>query len=398
MRESPAPPAAGGDTKKSEDRILTTHAGSLPRPPALRDLLVSQDRGEAVDGAALARESEAAVRHVIRKQLEAGIDVGNDGEQPRVGFSTYPARRMRGFGGESKRRLALDLIDHPDYASRLSRQRSGTARITDAPQAVAEVAYTDLGPAVAECELFERCAGASPDGFTEPFMTAASPGVIATIMLDAHYGSHERYVRALAREMRKEYELIVSRGFVLQLDCPDLAMERARFFQDESLDGFLDAVALHVDAINDAVAAIPQDRVRLHLCWGNYDGPHTHDVPLEPLLPIVYRARVGALSLPLASPRHQHELRAFRRHPLPDGMLFLPGIIDSTTNVVEHPEVVADRIVAAVEAVGDRTRVLAGVDCGFGTFAGSQLVEESVVWAKLRTLREGADLATKRLW
>jgi 5-methyltetrahydropteroyltriglutamate--homocysteine methyltransferase len=359
---------------------------------------VRQDRGEAVDGAALARESEAAVRHVIRKQLESGIDVGNDGEQPRVGFSTYPARRMRGFGGESKRRLALDLIEHPDYASRLSRQRAGAARITDAPQAVAEVAYTDLGEAMAECELFHRCTSAERNRFAEPFMTAASPGVIATIMLDAHYGSHERYVRALAREMRKEYELIVSRGFVLQLDCPDLAMERTRFFQDESLDGFLDAVALHVDAINEAVTAIPKDRVRLHLCWGNYDGPHTHDVPLEPLLPIVYRARVGALSLPLASPRHQHELKVFRRHPLPDGMLFLPGVIDSTTNVVEHPEVVADRIVAAAEAVGDRTRILAGVDCGFGTFAGSQLVEESVVWAKLRTLREGADLATKRLW
>jgi 5-methyltetrahydropteroyltriglutamate--homocysteine methyltransferase len=359
---------------------------------------VRQDRGEAVDAAALAREAEAAVRHVIRKQLESGIDVGNDGEQPRVGFSTYPAKRMSGFGGESKRRLALDLIDHPDYTARLARQRAGAARISDAPQAVAEVAYTDLGEAVAECELFQKCADAERSAFAEPFMTAASPGVIATIMLDAHYGSHERYVRALAREMRKEYELIVSRGFVLQLDCPDLAMERARFFQDESLDGFLGAVALHVDAINEAITAIPPDRVRLHLCWGNYDGPHTHDVPLEPLLPIVYRARVGALSLPLASPRHQHELKAFRRHPLPDGMLFLPGVIDSTTNVVEHPEVVADRIVAAAEAVGDRTRVLAGVDCGFGTFAGSQLVEESVVWAKLRTLREGADLATKRLW
>jgi 5-methyltetrahydropteroyltriglutamate--homocysteine methyltransferase len=384
--------------KRSEHRILTTHTGSLPRPPALRDLLVRQDRGEAVDAALLAREAEAAVRHVVRKQLEAGIDVGNDGEQPRVGFSTYPARRMRGFGGASARRLARDIAEHPDYAARLSRQRTGAARINDAPQAVAEVAYTDLGEATAECELFRR--GLPPGGpeFAEPFMTAASPGVIATIMLDAHYGSHERYVRALAREMRKEYALIVERGFVLQLDCPDLAMERARFFQDETLDGFLGAVALHVDAINEAVTGIPRDRVRLHLCWGNYDGPHTHDVPLEPLLPIVYRARVGALSLPLASPRHQHELKAFRRHPLPDELLFIPGVIDSTTNVVEHPEVVADRITAAVEAVGDRTRVLAGVDCGFGTFAGSMLVEESVVWTKLRTLREGADLASRRLW
>jgi len=296
----------------------------------------------------------------------------------------------------SKRRLSRDIAEHPDYAARLSRQRAGAARINDAPQAVAEVAYTDLGEATAECELFRRAPGA--DKFPEAFMTAASPGVIATIMLDAFYGSHERYLKALAREMRREYEFIVSRGFVLQLDCPDLAMERARFFQDEPLEGFLTAVALHVDAINEAVAGLPRERIRLHLCWGNYDGPHTHDVPLEPLLPIVYRAKVGALSLPLASPRHQHELKAFRRHPLPDGMLFVPGVIDSTTNVVEHPEVVADRIVAVVEAIGDRSRVIAGVDCGFGTFAGSQLVEESVAWTKLRALREGADLATRRLW
>jgi 5-methyltetrahydropteroyltriglutamate--homocysteine methyltransferase len=382
--------------KSSERRILTTHVGSLPRTPALRDLLVRQDRGESVDPKELAREAEAAVRHVVRQQREAGIDVGNDGEQPRVGFSTYPAKRMRGFGGASKRRMSRDLAEHPDYAARLARLRTGAARINDAPQAVAEVAYTDLGEATAECELFDRAGGR--DGFAEPFMTAASPGVIATIMLDAYYGSHERYIRALAREMRKEYELIVARGFVLQLDCPDLAMERARFFQDESLDGFLAAVALHVDAINEAVANIPSDRVRLHLCWGNYDGPHTHDVPLEPLLPILYRARVGALSLPLASPRHQHELKAFRAHPLPPGMLFIPGVVDSTTHVVEHPEVVADRITSAVETIGDRTRVLASVDCGFGTFAGSQLVEESVVWKKLATLKEGADLATRRLW
>jgi 5-methyltetrahydropteroyltriglutamate--homocysteine methyltransferase len=305
---------------------------------------------------------------------------------------------MKGFGGASKRRLSQDIADHPDYMARLSRMRTGAARINDAPQAVAEVAYTDLTEATAECDLFARATAGADKTFAEPFMTAASPGVIATIMLDAYYGSHERYIRALAREMRREYELIVARGFVLQLDCPDLAMERVRFFQDEPMDRFLDAVALHIDAINEAIASIPPDRVRLHLCWGNYDGPHTHDVALEPLLPIIYRARVGALSLPLASPRHQHELKAFRRHPLPAGMLFLPGVIDSTTNVVEHPEVVADRITAAAEAIGDRTRVLASVDCGFGTFAGSQLVEESVVWTKLRALREGADLATKRLW
>ena len=384
--------------KRSEHRILTTHVGSLPRPPALRDLLVRLDRGEAVDAAALAREAEAGVSHVVKKQIEAGVDVGNDGEQPRVGFSTYPAKRMQGFGGASQRRMSRDIAEHPDYMARLARMRTGAARINDAPQAVAEVAYTDLGEATAECEMFQRCASAERTAFAEPFMTAASPGVIATIMLDAYYGSHERYIRALAREMRKEYELIVARGFVLQLDCPDLAMERARFFQDEPLDRFLDAVALHVDAINDALTAIPRDRVRLHLCWGNYDGPHTHDVPLEPLLPIIYRARVGALSLPLASPRHQHELKAFRRHPLPDGMLFLPGVIDSTTNVVEHPEVVADRICAYAGAVGEPTRIVACTDCGFSTFAGYVMVAPDVAWKKLEILAEGARLATERLF
>src|SRR5437773_4759023 len=201
--------------KRSEHRFLTTHVGSLPRPPALRDLLVQQDRGEAVDPAALAREAEAAVSHVVRKQLEAGVDVGNDGEQPRVGFSTYPARRMKGFGGASKRRMSRDMADHPDYLARLSRMRTGAARINDAPQAVAEVAYTDLAEASAECDLFARSTAGAARTCAEPFMTAASPGVIATIMLDAYYGSHERYIRALAREMRKEYELIVAHGFVL---------------------------------------------------------------------------------------------------------------------------------------------------------------------------------------
>ena len=229
-------------------------------------------------------------------------------------------------------------------------------------------------------------------------MTAVSPGTAATILLNAHYDSHERYVRALARELRKEYRLVHARGLVLQLDCPDLAMERARFFQDESLERFQAMVALHVDAINEAIEGIPRDRVRLHVCWGNYDGPHTHDVPLEAVLPLLYRARVGALSLPLAGPRHQHEYRVLERHPLPDGMLFLPGVIDTTTNVVEHPEVVAERIARAVEAVGDRTRVIASTDCGFGTFAGSENVAESVVWAKLAALVEGAALATGRLW
>ena len=383
---------------RSDSRILTTHVGSLPRPPALRDLLVRQDRGEPVEAAALDREVGAALARVITGQLEAGIDVGNNGEQPRAGFSTYVAGRMRGFGGTSRRELAQDLIDFPDYAELLARRRRDAARIADAPQAIAEIEYADLGPAVREIEQFVAETDGRPRRFAERFMTAASPGVIATILLSAHYGSHEQYITALAREMRKEYELIHARGLVLQLDCPDLAMERARFFRRDSLERFLQMVELHVEAINRAIAAIPPDRVRLHLCWGNYDGPHTHDVPLEAVLPIVTRARVGALSLPLANPRHQHEYAAFKNARLPSEFLLLPGVIDTTTNFVEHPEVVANRICEAVAAVGDRERVIASCDCGFGTFAGYELVANDVVWAKLKAAREGADIATRRLW
>ena len=383
---------------RSESRILTTHVGSLPRPPALRDLLVRQDRGEPVEAAALEREVGAALSRVVTGQLEVGIDIGNNGEQPRAGFSTYVAGRMRGFGGTSRRELAQDLIDFPDYAELLARRRRDAARIADAPQAIAEIEYADLTPAAREVDQFIAETDGRPRAFAERFMTAASPGVIATILLSAHYASHEQYIMALAREMRKEYELIHARGLVLQLDCPDLAMERARFFRRDSLDRFLQMVELHVEAINRAIAAIPPDRVRLHLCWGNYDGPHTHDVPLEAVLPIVLRARVGALSLPLANPRHQHEYRVLKQQRLPESWLLLPGVIDTTTNYVEHPEVVADRICAAVDALGDRSRVVASTDCGFGTFAGSEAVAHSVVWAKLAALTEGAAIATRRLW
>jgi len=383
--------------RKSDERILTTHVGSIPRNAALRDLLVKQDRGEAVDARELERQMDAAVRSVVARQREVGIDVGNDGEQPRAGFSTYVARRMRGFGGESKRPLSRDLIEFPDYAELLAFRRRAAARITNAPQAVAEISYDDLSEAAQECDLFAAATAAAPSPFVERFMTAVSPGTVATILLNAHYDSHERYIMALAREMRKEYELIHARGFVLQLDCPDLAMERARFFQHETVAQFVKTVELHIEAINQAIVNIPPDRVRLHLCWGNYDGPHVHDVALEAILPAVLRARVGALSWPLANPRHQHEYKILKRMGLPAHMLFLPGVIDTTTNYVEHPEVVADRIAQAVDAIGDRTRVLASTDCGFGTFAGSETCAESVVWAKLRALAEGAALASRRL-
>jgi len=382
----------------SDDRILTTHVGSIPRNAALRDLLVRQDRGEPIDERELEREVEAAVRTVVARQLEAGIDVGNDGEQPRAGFSTYVARRMRGFGGESKRLPSLDVIEFPDYGAMLDSRRRAAARIGNAPQALADIHYDDLGEAARECDVFARATQAAPGQFAERFMTAASPGIIATTMLNAYYDSHEKYVFALAREMKKEYELIVARGFVLQLDAPDLAMERVVLFKDKSLAEFQAIVEMHIAAINEALANIPRDRVRLHCCWGNYDGPHVHDVPVGDILPLLCQARVGGLSLEMANPRHQHEYAELKRRKLPDGMILLPGVLDSTNNYVEHPQVVANRICEAVDAVGDRTRVIASTDCGFGTFAGYELVASDVVWAKLKSAREGADIATRRLW
>jgi 5-methyltetrahydropteroyltriglutamate--homocysteine methyltransferase len=384
--------------RTSATRILTTHAGSLPRPAGLTELLRRQERGETIDEAELARQAETAIAAVVRKQLEVGIDIGNDGEQPRVAFHTYVARRMRGFGGGWVRPVRRDVSEFADFAAMWRTRQQSTARPQQTPQAIAEVEYTDLREAEQECDLFLRCTAAQPQQFTESFMTAAAPGIIATAMGNAYYDSHEHYVFAVAKQMQKEYELMHAKGFVLQLDCPDLAMERAMLFQDVPLERFQEVVETHIAALNLAIANIPPDRVRLHVCWGNSEGPHTHDVPLEAILPLLYKAQVGALSIELANPRHQHEYAVFKRYPLPDSMLFLPGVIDTTTNYVEHPEVVANRICQAVDAVGNRSRVIASTDCGFGTYVGWNLVAESVVWAKLRTLVEGAALASARLW
>ena len=383
---------------KSDSRILTTHVGSLPRNPTLTDLLLRQEQGQAFNAPELELAIERAVQYVVGKQLEAGIDIGNDGEQPRVGFQTYVPQRMRGFGGESKRPIPRDMREFPDYERLLQKKGIVRAKVFNAPQAVAELRYEDLSAVTKECELFRRGTESGSRKFSERFMTAASPGIIATTMLNAHYDSHEKYVFAIAREMKKEYEYIHRQGFVLQLDAPDLAMERTFLFQDRSLREFQDIVELHIAALNSAVEAIPAEQIRLHVCWGNYDGPHAYDVALEDILPLLYRAKVGALSIEMANPRHQHEHKAFEKHRLPDSMVLIPGVIDSTTNYVEHPEVIADRVGQTVRAIGDRTRVIAGADCGFGTFAAWELVAESVVWAKLKALSEGGRRATERLW
>ncbi len=382
----------------STDRILTTHVGSLPRSPTLTDLLIRQERDEAIDAALLARETRDAVGEVVRQQIAAGVDIINDGEQPRVGFQTYVPQRMKGFGGASNRPFSLDYAEFPGFAKAIAARFPRRSKVRDAPQAIAEVRYEDLTAAEEECTLFEAASAQHAGRYVERFMTAASPGIIATTMLNAYYDSHEKYVFALAREMKKEYELIVARGFVLQLDAPDLAMERVVLFKDKSLAEFQAIVEMHIAAINEALANIPRDRVRLHCCWGNYDGPHVHDVPVGDILPLLYQAQVGGLSLEMANPRHQHEYAELKRQKLPAGMILLPGVLDSTTNYVEHPEVVANRICEAVAAVGDRTRVIASTDCGFGTFAGYEFVAPEVVWAKFAAAAEGARIATKRLW
>jgi 5-methyltetrahydropteroyltriglutamate--homocysteine methyltransferase len=384
--------------KKSDARILTTHAGSLPRNPALSELLIRQEQGEAVDLAELERQAASAVQHVIQKQTDAGVDIGNDGEQPRIGFQTYVPQRMRGFGGESKRPTPQDMREFPDFMAIMQKRQMARAKVFNAPQAVSEVVYEDLSKVQNECTLFRYCLDQASQPFVEPFMTAASPGIICTTMLNAYYDSHERYVFAVAEQMRKEYEYIHSQGFILQLDAPDLAMERTFLYQDNSTQEFQKIVEVHIAAMNHAIENIPRDRVRLHVCWGNYDGPHNHDVPLADILPILYQAKVGALSLEMSNPRHQHEYKVFKRYKLPASMILIPGVIDSTTNYIEPAEVVADRICQVVDVIGDRTRVIAGSDCGFGTFAGWEMVAEGVVWEKLRACSEGARLATQRLW
>ncbi len=383
--------------RRSTDRILTTHVGSLPRDPKLSDLLIRQEAGEAVDQAEIDRLSDLAVRHVVKQQLASGVDIVNDGEQPRVGFQTYVPQRMKGFGGESKRPRSRDWTDFPGYAEFMARHMPRRSKVTNAPQAIADVVYEDLGPAKEEIKLFQSALKDLAKPPVETFMTAAAPGIIATTMLNAHYDTHEAYVFALARQMKKEYELI-ARDFILQIDSPDLALERTVLFQDKTNAEFVAIAEMHVAALNEALAGIPRDRVRLHCCWGNNEGPHTHDIPLAEVLPVLCEAKVGALSIEFANPRHQHEYAALKKAKLPSEFILLPGVIDTTTNFVEHPEVVANRICEAVDAVGDRSRVIASCDCGFGTFAGYELVAYDVVWAKLKACREGADIATRRLW
>jgi len=378
----------------STDRILVSHVGSLPRPEHLSDLLIRQEAGEAIDAAELAAEVERATAHVIAKQAAAGVDIGNDGEQSRVGFQTYVPRCMCGFGGESKRPPARDQIEFPSFVRQTAMRFPHSARVANAPAALSEVRYVDGAPIKQDATRLERM-GTS---FSECFMTAPSPGIVATTMINQHYDSHEAYLTALAQALSHEYRAIHDAGMVLQIDAPDLAMERHRFFGHLDDRAFLQQLELHIAAINLGIEGIPRDRVRLHVCWGNNDGPHIHDIAMSAILPALYHAKVGALSIEFANPRHQHEYDALRGNKLPAHMLLMPGVLDTTTNFVEHPEVVARRLQEAVSAVGDRERVIAGTDCGFGTFAGREYVADEIVWVKLAAAAEGARIASGRLW
>lgn len=395
----------------SRDRILTTHAGSLPRSDALLRLLLRKEAGEPVDEAAFETLASHDLDAGLRQQREAGVDIVGDGELPRLGFSFYVKDRMTGFGGHAPRGTVTDFAKFPGYAKLKQQQAargeelSESATLYAMPACQRAVRYDpDRRAARQELRLFDdalRRTGVDGTA-TETFVTAAAPGIVSTTLLrdpeNPDYADDRDYVLGLAEELRTEYELIIEHGHTLQVDAPDLALERQIMFVDKPIDAFLERVELHIEALNAALVNIPKERVRLHVCWGNWDGPHIDDMDMEPLLPFLYRARVGGLSIPFANPRHQHEVERLIDHPLPDDMLLFPGVIDVTTNYLEHPEVVAERIARVIDVVEDRERVIAGTDCGFSTFAGYTMVATDVVWAKLRVLAQGAALATARLW
>ncbi len=379
--------------KRSTERILTTHTGSLPRPDDLTRTMFAKEEGVPVDSGALAARIRSAVAEVVRKQVEVGVDVVNDGEYSKPSYATYVKDRLRGFGGASQPLQYRDLVDFPGMARRVfgdpGRARRRAPACTEAVAVQdAEAARTDVA------NLRTAAEQVTPQ---EAFLTAASPGVISLFFHNEHYPSHEAYLFAIAEAMKHEYETVARAGLVLQVDCPDLAMGRHIQFADLSLEEFRKMARLHVEALDHALAGVPPDQARMHLCWGNYEGPHHYDVPLADILDIVFAGRAGAVSFEAANPRHAHEWRVFENIRVPDGKLIVPGVIDSTTNFVEHPALIAERISRYARLVG-RENVIAGTDCGFGTWVGQAAVDPDIVWAKLASLAEGARLASRELW
>jgi 5-methyltetrahydropteroyltriglutamate--homocysteine methyltransferase len=378
--------------KRSTDRILTTHTGSLPRPPDLLEQLLRRDRGEAVDADALGARVREAVADSVRRQAAAGVAVVNDGEAGKIGYSTYVTERLEGFGGEGDPPgPPPDMLEFPEY---LARER-GDGRGPAMPACDGPIAYRDTGAVRADIAALREAVD-GVEGVDEAFLSAASPGVVAFFLADRHYGDHEAYLYAIADAMKVEYDEIHRGGLVLQLDCPDLTLTRGRR-GGETEDPFRALLRLHVEAINHATRDIPPDAMRMHVCWGNYEGPHHHDIPLRDIVDVVLQARPAAVSFEAANPRHAHEWTVFEDVALPDGKALVPGVLDTTTNYIEHPELVAQRIVRYARLVG-RENVIAGTDCGFASFAGSSAVDPAIVWAKLGAMAEGAALASAELW
>ncbi|MGH6903694.1 MAG: hypothetical protein ACREIR_13245 [Geminicoccaceae bacterium] len=387
--------------QRSESRILTTHTGSLPRPPELTRLYALRVRGEPVDAAAIEAAGRQAVGWSVRKQLETGIDVINNGEQQRESFVLYLRHRLSGLGGAGQRLVPADLDAYPAFKRAQEAQAATRLSVSNRehlPKAIGEIRYLDPGLVNGECADLAAALKESEGRYVEAFVTAASPGIVATIVNNEHYDSREAYLAALSAALRTEYEAIVEHGFVLQLDCPDLAMERHIAFRDRPLSDFLEFVELVVESINRALENVPRERVRLHVCWGNYEGPHDQDVALEDVLPIIRQANVGGFVLPFGNARHAHEYRVFKRTPLDDDQILVAGVIDTLSNVIEHPRVVADRLKRIAAAIDDPRRLLAGTDCGFDTSAGNSRVAADVAWGKLAALCEGARIASRQLF
>ncbi|WP_333837232.1 cobalamin-independent methionine synthase II family protein [Novosphingobium sp.] len=374
--------------------IKTTHVGSLPRGEELTPLLLARDAGQPYDAADFDAKVGAAVSEAVRQQVAAGVSVVSDGELGKVGYSTYMIERLSGFGGHIDRKPAADLAEVPQLAKKLS-AIMGSQEFVRA-SCIAPVRKVTLQPLHDDIRRFRAAldAHAAPD--TEAFMNAASPGLITAFQVNRHYPSHEAYLADLADAMREEYETIVAAGFQLQLDCPDLAMSRHTGYQDLSEDEFLKVAAANVEALNAATANIPPEKMRMHVCWGNYEGPHDHDIPLERVIDIVIKARPATVLFEAANPRHEHEWKVWADAKLPDHKVLAPGLIDTCSNYIEHPELVAQRIERFAGIVGP-DRVVASTDCGFGTFAGYGKIDPIVTWRKLRALREGADIAGARL-
>lgn len=378
-------------------RIPTTHAGSLPRPRALTRLHARRARGEAVDAAELAAAARAAVQAIVPKQRAAGIDIPNDGEQGRESFVLYLRDRLTGLGGASRRGGFADIEAYPEFKAQMLEglaTKEAASVTSNLPAAVGEVRYIGQAAIAAECAHFRAALGEGKEGF----MAAPSPGIVAAIVQNRHYPGDAAYLAALAAALREEYAAILEAGFTLQIDCPDLALERHGAWQDKPLEAFLAFAAEVVAAINGAIAGLPRERIRAHVCWGNYEAPHDADVPFEAVWPVIRELRVGGFVLPFANPRHAHEHRVFRTLPLAPDQYLVAGVIDTTTNYVEHPEVVAERLERIAASLGDAARLMAGTDCGFDTSAGRGRVAADVVWAKLAAMAEGARLASARLF